>query len=320
MSTIAIEGPGGSKKFSLLALLCCTTLTFALGWGAAQVRQHWQVGKAGQPQAASTAPGAGPTKADATADALSQFNAIDWNAQQPAGADKLVAALPGNAALRMAALQRYRQEPVGLAKFNLRQLLTAQALAEVVAAATSWAQQADDAAARADGFNLLQAMPPQPASYLLARQEIEHGKDPRALAGALGALVPVGIPDPVEVQRVVPRLHTLTQHPMADVRGVSIQRLADWDRARLHITQDVLRLMADPDTNVRIAAVGATSIAALTTDAVKARLFEILSNPKEDAELRSVVALQIDRFALNSKEYAVYQAVQNELFNKAKDK
>jgi hypothetical protein len=249
---------------------------------------------------------------------LSRFKAIDWNTPEPVGANELAAALPSNAPLRMAALERFRQEAPGLAKNNLEQLLTAQALPEVSAAAAVWAQQADSAMARADGFRLLTRLPPQPATYRLARHALEHEKDPLALAAAVWALQPLGIADPADVQQVVPRLHARTQHPVAGVRAASIQRLAQWDRARLHATQDVLRLLSDPDEDVRIAAIGASSIAALTSDSIKQRFFAMLGSTKEGAELRSIVLLQLDRFGLSPKEYATYQAVQHELFGKAK--
>ncbi len=90
------------------------------------------------------------------------------------------------------------------------------------------------------------------------------------------------------LERVVPRLHALTQHPLSNIGQASIQRIAQWDKAQLHVTQDVLRLLSDPDVEVRLAAIGATSI----------------------ASLRSRVALNLGRFALNANEYATYQAVQ----------
>ena len=314
-----------TKKYSLFVLLFATALAFAVGLAAAQLLPYAMAGKFTQslsdPAVSSSSinsPSADIGNSGASLDVLSQFNTTDWSAQEPAGLDALVAALPGNAQLRQAVLERYRKETTGPVKFNLARLLSVQVHPEVVAAARAWAQQADSASARADGFNLLSHMPPTPETYLLARHALEYEQDPDALAAAIWVLDPMDIPDPVEVKRVVPRLHTLTQHAQTNVRTASIQRLAAWDRARLHFTQDAWRLMADTDKDVRLAAVGATSIAALTEDNIKTRLYEILSNPKEDAELRSAALLQLHRFGLTPKEYATYLAVQLELFGKDK--
>ncbi len=290
-----------------LALLACGALAFAAGWGASRLSAP-----------AVAVPVSAPAESDAVADGLSRFKAIDWNMPQPAGAGELALALPSNAALRMAVLERYRQEPAGLAKENLAELLTAQPLPEVISAAVGWAQQSDSAMARADGFNILKRVPPQSATYGLVRQALEHEKDPVALGAAVWAMMPLqSIPDPAEVAQVAPRLHALTRHPMANVRSASIQRLAQWDRARQYIERDVLRVLSDPDGEVRIAAIGASSIAVLTSDSVKQRLFAMLASAKDDDELRSIILLQFDRFGLSRQEYATYQAVQHQLFGGA---
>lgn len=301
-------------------MILCATLAFALGWFTPKAFDSWRSSEQrGPQQAASTAPYAAPSASGPALDALSRFKAIEWSAQPLTGADELVPALASNPSLRTAALERFRQEPAGVAKSNLAQFLTAQALPEIIAAAAAWAQQADSATARADGFSLLIRLPPQPQTYSLARQAIEQEKDPAALAAAVWAIQPLGnILDPAEVQRVVPRLHALTQHPLPDVRAASIQRLAQWDRADLHTAQDVLRMLSDPVEDVRIAAIGASSIASLKSDKIKEKLFNMLVDPKETNELQSIVMMQIGRFGLSAQEYGTYQEVERK-FTKLDD-
>jgi hypothetical protein len=311
-----------SKPINLPILLSCTALAFAAGWFVPKSMDSWHAVKPEQPQqagatsAATAAPATAPSDSGAALDPLSQFKTIDWSVHPAVGADKLAPALASSGPLRTAALERFRQEPKGITKVNLAIFLTTAPLPEISAVAAQWAQQADSASARADGFELLGRLPDQQLTYRLTRQALEQEKDPQALAAAVWNMSPQGIPDPAQVQQVVPRLHALTKHPLADVRSASIQRIAEWDRARRYATQDVLRLLSDPDEEVRMAALGAVSIASLTEDTIKQRLMEILGDAKQDAQMRSIVALNLERFGLSPKEYATYQAVQRELFGK----
>jgi hypothetical protein len=307
-----------SDKFGVKTLSSCTALAFVLGWLTPEAVGHLQAARHEQSPAAGALPVAAPKQEGVEADALSRFKAIDWTTQDPDAAGELVSALSDNAALRQVVLERYRQEPQGLAKARLALLLTERPLPEVIAAAVAWAQDPDSATARADGFTILRNTRPQLATYRLMRQALEHEQDPVALGAAVwGMSSPQDVPDPAEAEQVVPRLHALTRHPMADVRSASIQRLAEWDRAQRYIEGDVLRLLSDPDRGVREAAVGATSIAWLTSASVKQRLFALLASEKADDEFRSIVLLQFSRFALTRQEYSAYQAVSHELFGKA---
>ena len=307
------------KSFSLQTLLSCASLTFALGWLAPEALVFMRATQQAQTQqSGGTEPTLVPGQFATESDVMNRFNAIDWRVHPAVGASELAPALADSAPLREAALERFGQEPTGTAKSALAQFLTEQPLPEIIAAATQWAQQADSANVRANGFELLARLPPQPAIYRLARRALELEKDPQVLAAAILSLSPQGgVPDPLEVQQVVPRLHALTQHPLPRVRMVSVQRLAYWDRAGQFVTADVLRLLSDPDVEVRIAAIGATSIASLNSDSIKQRLVAMMADAKETGELRSIVALQMDRFGLSAKEFATYQAVQRELFGKA---
>ena len=300
---------------ALKTLLLSATLALVLVFLTSKAMEYVQGAKGNQLSTDASSPAAASTPQATSADGLTRFNATDWNARQPAELDHLVSIWPNDSALRKAATERYAQETSTVAKENLEHLLTAHPLPEIRAQAMEWAQVPDNPTARANGFNILKRLQPQKASYRLIRQAFEQENDPAVLAAVVWALQPVyNVLDPDEVRQVVPRLHELTRHPSANVRTASIQRLAQWDRAQKHIEQDVLRLLPDQDAEVRIAAIGASSIAALTSDAVKQRLFAMLDSHKGDDELRSILLLQLDRFSLTAKEYAKYLAVQHELF------
>lgn len=308
-----------NKKFGMGALLFGSAFAFVLGWAAA-LAQQMQSAKAHTPDGVVASAGSSVSVSNTAAlangaDVLARFQAIDWSADQPAGAEPLVPALATHAPLRAAALQRYRQESAAKAKGNLQQFLMAQPVPEIVAEALAWAQQPDSAPARADGFSLLAAAPLQPQTQRVVRQALDHEKDPVVLGAAIWSLTPLGIPAPSDVQQVVPRLHALTRHSVSDVRAASIQKLAEWDRANRFFEQDAVRLLADPVEDVRTAAIGATSIAALSSKPVKRQLFNLLDKSSgQSDELRSIVLANLSRFDLSEEEYAVYQKVERDIF------
>lgn len=300
---------------AVMAALLSATFTLVLIFLTPKAIGYLQGAKSNQPSTDASAPAAASTTPGTPVDGLIRFNATDWSARPPAELDYLVSIWPNDSALRMAAIERYAKETSTVAKVNLEQLLTAHPLPEIRAEAMKWAQVSDNPTTRANGFNILKHLPPQTASYRLVRQAFEQENDPAVLAAVVWALQPVyDVLDPNEVRQVIPRLHELTQHPSANVRTASIQRLAQWDRAQKYIEQDVLSLLPDQDADVRIAAVGASSIAALRSDAVKQSLFAMLESHKGEDELRSIILLQLDRFSLTAKEYSKYLAVRHELF------
>jgi hypothetical protein len=290
-----------------LALLACSALAFAAGWGASRLSTP-----------AVAVPVAGPAEPAASpAELLARFQAVDWRSPGGAG-DELAPALAGNPALREAALARFRQEQEMTPKYNLLNVLRSGASPELAGIALDWAQRSDSAAARRDGFLLMHAVPTGAQGYRLARQALDHEADPAALAAALRHLQPDEVAHPADVQQVVPRLHVLTQHPFADLRSASVQALAGWDHANRHIANDVLRLLADPDPEVRIAAIGASSIASLKSDPIKKRLLGLLNDPSQMLDVRSVALMNLDRFAFTPDEHADLMAGKRQLEDDAK--
>ena len=101
-------------------------------------------------------------------------------------------------------------------------------------------------------------------------------------------------------------------------RSASVQALAGWDHANRHIANDVLRLLADPDPEVRIAAIGASSIASLKSDPIKKRLLGLLNDPSQMLDVRSVALMNLDRFAFTPDEHADLMVGKRQLEDDAK--
>lgn len=318
-----ITNPGGQALKGIVLKGLAAAVIFALGVGAApflpyppkttQTAAAAPTTPAATPSAAAEAVPAAvlaapsPPKAPTEAELLAQFRDIDWNLKEVQGMEVLAAGLTQSEALRAEVLKRFEQETQPTAKQNLKFLLTSQPDPKVTEVAIGWAKH-ENVAARINGFNLLVSQMPSAEIYQLTRQAIEQEKDPKALAAAIWALrFPGEVLDPEQVQTVVPKLHTLTQHPDADVRAASIQRLAQWDKGRKYVEQDVLRIVnSDTNSDTLMAAVGASSIVGLHSDELKRAFFKLIQNPNTNPELSGVTLWQMDRFLLTPSEYKTY--------------
>lgn len=285
-------------------------LGFATGLGAARFLPNDTGASPAAAQVVNTAP--------SEAALLAQFQRTDWNAKPLHGVqghEDLVAGIGQSELLRTEVLNRYRLETQPIAKDNVYQLLTAQPLPSVAAVGIAWAQQQDNAAVRADGFNLLIGQPPSAEIYSLARQAVEQEKDPKALANALWVLRhPEEVPDPAEVQYLVPLLRAFTQHSDENILAASIQQLAHWDKNKLHVEQDVIRIVnANVSRDTHLAAVGASSISSLNSDDLKQAFVRLIAKPDADPDLLGVVLMQMDRFSLTASEYEAYQKARAKL-------
>lgn len=233
---------------------------------------------------------------------------VSWEQPDTGAVAAVAPLLAQEPALVDAVLARYRAEPAGPAKWNVLHFLSHTPVERVIAQAVDWAVDSADVTARRDGLALLSALPPGPKSEQVARQALDRETDPQALSYALMAFRPQAPFDPAQVRIRVRQFHQWTHHPLAAVRAGAIQRLAEWDLAEQYLLADVMRLMDDADTQVRVAALGATSLAALKGDALKSRLLSILGNPDEEHEVRSAAEMQLYRFALSPAEYQAYLA------------
>ena len=248
------------------------------------------------------------------ADWLDQIPTLNFNPRQTENINELYVAMVESAAIQTAVLSRYRSETDHNTKIRIAYNISQLEIPEIAAAAKDWAQEEYDASARADGLHLLRFMPFDPDTPAIVRHVFDNEEDPAALAAAVWGLTPVKVPDPNDVAIIVPRLHELTSHPLADMRSAAIQRMPDWDKAQTYVEADVLRLMEDPDEEVRFSALGASSMLSLNSEAVKSAVFRLLLDQQSSLDMRSMVLMHMERFALTQTEYEIYLSAKKEIF------
>ncbi len=242
------------------------------------------------------------------ADLLARFDAIVWSQHQPPGEKEIERGMGLSAALRSHVLQQFVSTTNEIQRHQLKQLLVNAPTPELVATAQQWAGDAQSAKNRLNGFLLLGGMRPSEASQALQMKALHNEPDPQVLAKVLWSLARPEVPTPQLANQVAERLHALTQHTHSEVRQASIQRLADWDKSLRYFPADVQRLLGEPDANVRMSAIGATSLASLNSEPIKQRLLALLGDTRQDLEVRNVALMNLPRFDLNETEYAAYQA------------
>lgn len=266
--------------------------------------------RAGDPAAT---PAAHVARAPLSAEAwLAKAATAGGRAPDPALRQELVASLEGNPTLRTEVLDHYRREARRPARAVIREMLAASPSPELEAAALALAR-ADDPLARASGFELLAVAEPSAAAFALAMPAVVAERDPAALAGALMALRPPGLPSQAETRSLLPRLIELTDHPDALVRAHAVQQVAEWDRTGEQAAPFVRRALADGDRLVRQAAVGAVMIGQLRFDGLKQALLKLLDDPTEDPVTRSGALHILERFPLTEDERASYLAQRDAL-------
>jgi hypothetical protein len=302
-NSVAENSHATKRRVSLALLGAACAFSFALGIGLTHAFK--------QPAAQAIAQLTDKASSLAgTRDAglLARFDAIDWSQQQPPGEKEIERGMGLSAALRSHVLQQFVGSTNEIQRHQLKQLLVNAPTPELVATAQQWAGDAQSAKNRLNGFLLLGGMRPSEASQALQMKALHNEQEPQVLAKVLWSLARPDVPTPQLANQVAARLHALTQHTHSEVRRASIQRLAEWDKSLRYFPADVQRLLGEPDANVRMSAIGATSIASLNTEPVKQRLLALLGDTQQDMELRNVALMNLPRFDLNEAEYAAYQA------------
>jgi hypothetical protein len=305
------------KSIKLSSLLPFCALAFVLGWFAPKALEATGLIQS----KAQQANGANAKTTSNIPDALNKFKAIKLEGNNNAGREELsqlAPALANNPELRSAALEKFAKASDSSVRNELSYFLAHEPVPEIIAVATEWFNKTDDDNARTNGLRLLSRLSePPPEVYKRSRELVEKEKDPEVLALAVWNLSPQGIPDPVEVAFMVPLLHAFTQHSSPELRMASIQRLAEWDRARRYFVQDVLRLLSDQEEDVRAATIGATSIARLNDELILRKFMSMLTDKTQPQFLRDIVLLQLDGFALTPNDYAIYLKTRQELHGDA---
>lgn len=195
---------------------------------------------------------------------------------------------------------------------TLRELVAASGRPDVAQAATRLAQ-GPHALQRGVGFELLARLRPTEPAYALALQGVREETDPVALAGALVALRPPGVPSNADTADMLPRFAALAHHADALVRAHAIQQLADWDKTGDAAAPVVTAALSDADRVVREAAVGAVMIGGLRSDPLKDALLREIGNAAEDPGIRGSALQALTRFVLSDAEQARYRAAAQRL-------
>ena len=213
---------------------------------------------------------------------ISKYDKIDWSTGQPANLDEIQADVQISPKLRAHVLKSFLSTtyPSFQKRFSV-DLLMSNPTPEYATLAYSLLSANRSPKEREDGMNLLVKLPYSPKNQKFLREQFFLEKDPSVLSFAVSGIVRSEAPEPKISQAIVDKLHTLTTHPSWDVRMTSIQKLAEWDTKGELFLSDVIRLMQDENIEVRIAAIGATSISRAQDPLVKKSLLDILANAKE---------------------------------------
>lgn len=243
---------------------------------------------------------------------LRVLGTIDWAALPDAQVSSAAARLGADAALLDGAFHELRRAP-GDKKFALSQVIAAAPSDRVLATALQWAGETSDDDRRADGWLLLRHLG-APQVVPLAIERMASERHERSLENVVWCIRRDEVPPPGLEAKVVRQLHRLSAHASPRVRIASIQTLGDWDRQGRFLMRSILRLLGDAEADVRIAAIGASSIQGQTAEPLKAALLKMAANIHEDAEVRNVALMNLERFGFTQRQYDAYRAAKADLF------
>lgn len=224
----------------------------------------------------------------------------------------LAQALASDTSLFRAIVEEFGRAEERLLRATLRELIVASARPDVLTAGTELTRKSDGLQ-RGAGFELLARLAPTPESYAMAMRATLEETDPTALAGALMALRPPGLPSNADVRQLLPRFILLAQHSDALVRGHAIQQLASWDKAGEQATPIVLAALSDRDRLVRQAAVGAVMIGGLRSEGLKQALLRVAADRDEDPTSRGSALYALERLPLTDAEQAEHRAAREDV-------
>lgn len=295
----------GVGALGLLAVAGAMLAGSALGYYSAG--KPWATWLAGTSTSTSTSTTTSSTALSDT-ELIAKFRALDWSTLNGTVDPRLGEALALRPAFMSEVVRLYRSEQDPRAKREMANFLSSvppEVGTQLRAQALLWAS-GTDTAGRYDGLLLLSQMPPHSKSIelaLVALAEPALQTEPRLLNAAIRCLQRSDVPPPPLVRQVVARLSVLTHHSDEQVRAHAVQGLGDWDRRLAEFPLAVDRLLGDVSPDVRMAAIGATSIAGLSTAAVKDKLLRLYTDPATPLQVRDVARMNLDRFDFTEQEY-----------------
>lgn len=253
--------------------------------------------------AAEISSGIGLDSNEKTADLIAKFKAANWSKYAPPTMQEITSAIAASPALRDEVLKGFHEAADNVQRNHFCRLLRAASIPDFPAQAFSWARDSKNIKTRLSSFTFLAEEQQTPEIEELFFNAFMNEKDTQVLGQVLNlGLRRSQFPAPELVNSVVARLHTFTLHEGAEIRMGSIQRLAEWDKALRHFPADQARLLGDPVANVRIAAIGATSLSNYSSDHLKESLLRIFGNSDEPFNVRHVAYLNLDHFDLTVAE------------------
>ena len=260
------------------------------------------------------APSADRYEAASDGEMMATLRAIDWKAQNVADDPQFAKRIGRSPGLIGEVLKLFQGAPSDV-EFQIAQFLALVPSGEVRSTAMQWAQDANDAGRQRDGFFLLSQLKTDEPALSLAISHLNSQKNEQTLEHVIWSLHRVEVPKPDVAGQVAAKLAELTGHPHPPVRAASIQRLADWDREGTFVEDRLAQLLNDPDPEVRLSAIGATSIQALSTPVIKKGLLRIAADRDQEPMSRQFALSNLERFYFNSAEFDLYQMARKDVFS-----
>lgn len=224
----------------------------------------------------------------------------------------LVLALQAQPYLRNQLMQRFGVESDFATKQLIINALTSTPTEDVINFSIQLSGS-NDAEQQKSGLALLSAMPPSTTTHQIVKNIVLQENDPDVLSQAISAMNPSMEIPPVETQATISQLGTLTQHGNASVRARSLEMLALWDKTGKNTEDIALQAFNDTAPEVRRAAINATIMGQLHSDRLKKNLLGLLDNVNEEREMKIGALQALERFALNSDEYATYNRIRQDV-------
>lgn len=245
---------------------------------------------------------------------IQQYNEMDWLEPSERSVADIIAAMGKSPSLRQHVLNAYLGESFFSPKrYGTHHLFSANFDPDRIELARSLIQKKSSPLDKVNGISLIVYSGLDLGPFQEQFRDILFSeRDSHVLITVVLALERPEIPAPALRQRVVNKLHELSFSPSKILRGVAVQKLAEWDGDGQLLREHILRLMSDQDTEVRVAAIQASTIGRSAYHAsIKNRLVQVLSDVNEDQSVRARAWNALYNYDLNEDEYVIYNSFSN---------
>lgn len=242
---------------------------------------------------------------------IQQYDEMDWSEPSERSVADISAAMGKSPSLRQHVLNAYLGESFFSPKrYGTHHFFSAYFDPDRIELAKSLIQKKSSPLDKINGINLIVHSGLDVSPYQEQFRDILFSEsDSHVLITVVLALVRPEIPAPALRQRIVNKLHELSFSPSKILRGVAVKKLAEWDGDGQVLREDILRLMSDQDTEVRVAAIQASTIGRSTFHiSIKNRLVQMLADVNEDPVVRGEAWNALYNYDLNENEYVIYNS------------